>query len=159
MAPEPGQRTLFRRALQKALEERLRDEDGGKLQVVGYEISPLTAQERDIACVWWLRKRPHRAAILEENMYGVRLFKRFKQDQGGEEPRTDRADALEKAAEDLEDVLREVLTLPDLRSVAGTEEAGEQDFFNVLELSANHQSYYVEAAITSFATNRTSRGG
>jgi hypothetical protein len=156
---DPGQRTLFRQALQKALHEQLRDESGGKVTVQGGEITGFTAQERDIACVWWAGKRPHRAAILEENVYRVRMFKRFKQDQGGEEPRTDRVEALEKAAEDLEDALAAILTLPWLQTVSGIENVGDHDFFNVLEITTNYQSYYVEAALTAFATNRTSRGG
>lgn len=160
MARDPGQRTLFRRALQKALHERLVDEHGEKLLVVGYEIDPRTPQERDIACVWWSRKVPHRAAVLEDNVYGVRRFVRFKQDQGGEEPRTDRGDALELAAEDLEGALRSVLTLPQLVAAAGLEtgEAGDHDFFNVLEVRANAQSMFVEAALTAFATNRSGVG-
>ena len=46
-----------------------------------------------------------------------------------------------------------------LREAAGVSEAGNQDFFSVLEVTTIYQSYYVEAALTAYATNRTSRGG
>lgn len=152
MASDPGLRTLFRRALQKALSDALGIEfQGGVIE------GPQA--DRDIGCVWWEGKRPHRAAILEENFYRVRVFKRFKQDQGAESPRVDTAEELEQAAEDLEAALRTVLTLPWLADVTDIAAVGDQDFFNVLEVTTNYPSQYVEAALTAFATNRSGSGG
>lgn len=158
MAADPSLRTLFRRALQKALHEQLTDEGGDKMVVVGGLLDP--PQDRDLACVWWEGKRPHsKAAILEENFYRVRLFRRFKQDQGGETPRVDQAELLEAAAEDLEAALKAILTLPWLATVSHELAVGDHDFFNVLEITTNYQGQYVEAAITAFATNRSGAGG
>lgn len=157
MADDSSFRTQFRQALQKALHLQLLDESGSKLEVVGGQLQG--PQERDIACVWWDRKTPFRAAILEQNFFGVRVFKRFKQDQGGIDPRTLQADALEQAAEDLEAALKAVLTMPSLETVSGITAAGDQDFFNVLEVRLDYPGQFVEAALTAFATNRSSAGG
>jgi hypothetical protein len=157
VASDPNQRTLFRKALQKALSEQLRDESGGKYDVRGRMLD--SPQERDIACVWWDRKQPHAKAILEENFYGVRVFRRFKQDQGGEEPAEAQDDLLETTAEALEAALKAVLVLPWLAEVSGFDAAGDHDFFNVTSVLANHQGQYVEATIRAYATNRSGAGG
>lgn len=155
MASEPSERTKFRRALQKALHETLRDENGEKLEVRGARLEG--PQERDIACVWWTGKRPHRAAILEENSYRIRLFRRFKQDQGGEVPAADQSEALELAADELEAALKAVLTQPQLAAFTGLA-PGDHDFFNAMEVAASPEGQFVEVGLIAFANNRSAHG-
>lgn len=154
-----SQRTLFRQALQKALAAQLLDENGDPLHFEAGVVEGPQA-DRELGCVWWEGKRPFaRAGILEENYYRVRILKRFMQDQGGEEPRTHAAETLEQAAEELEAALAAVLTLPWLVTASGEAAAGDHDFFNVVEVTTNYQAFAVEAQLTAFATNRSSRGG
>jgi hypothetical protein len=105
-------------------------------------------QDRDIGCVWWEGKRPwSRDGNQEENFYRVRLLRRFRQDQGGEEPRQTTETLLMQAAEDLEEALRACLI-----------EAGHE-FFTVIEVTLERQQHLVEAQLTAYDQNRTSRGG
>lgn len=155
MASELSERTKFRRALQAALHEQLVGENGTKLEVRGAKLEG--PQERDIACVWWTGKRPHRAAILEENYYRIRLFRRFKQDQGAAVPAVDQSEALEFAADELEAALKAVLTQPALTQLSGLP-ASDHDFLNAIEVAADSDGQFVETSIVAFATNRSAHG-
>jgi hypothetical protein len=154
VASDPSLRTRYRRALQKALSDALQVEfQGGKIE------GPQA--DRDIGCVWWEGKRPQgRDGNNEENFYIVRLFKLFKQDQGGETPRVDQEEALELTAEALEDALASVLARPWLSTaVPDIDLSDAPDFFTVTEVSLNHELQYVEATLTAWMRNRTARGG
>jgi hypothetical protein len=153
-----GLRTLYRVALQKALSSQLRD--------VGLEVDfqggiiegPQDA--RNIGCVWFEGKRPHsRDGNNEESFFQVRLFKLFKQDQGGTVPRVDVNADLEWTFEILEDALAAVLTRPWLATVSGEDVTGTPDFFIVTEMVMNHEQQYVQATLFSQWRNRTARGG
>lgn len=155
MPAEASERTKFRRALQAALAEQLVDEHDRALEVTGGMLDG--PQERDIACVWWAGKRPHRAAIEEENVFRIRLFRRFKQDQGADTPRVDQAELIEQASERLEAALKAVLTSGRLATVSDLA-PGDPDFFNVLTVQPNYPGQYVETEIVAFARNRSAPG-
>lgn len=157
MASESN-RTKFRRALQTALTAHF-SEAGLPIEFQGGVIDGPQA-ERDIGCVWFEGKRPQsRDLNNEEAFFQVRVLRRFKQDQGGAEPREEVNAQLERTFELLEDGLRAVINRPALETASGEDLAGWQDFFIVTEVAANHVEQYVQASVQAWARNRTSRGG
>lgn len=157
MAAEPSLRTKFRRALQTALAKHFADQ-GLDIDFQGGVIEG--PQDRDIACVWVDSKRySAKDGNNEEAFFGVRVLRRFKQDQGGEYPREESEAELERTFEMLEDALRANLTKPLLEANSGETLTGWSDYFVVTEMSANHAGQYVQAALRAWARNRTARGG
>jgi hypothetical protein len=159
VASSPSLRTQFRRALQKALHAHFLAEGFPKLAFEGGVIEGPQA-DRDIACVWWEGKRPQaRDGNNEEAFFQVRVLRQFKQDQGGQTPREDVADELERTAEVLEDGLLAVITVPLLETASGLTLTGWADYFTVTEVAVNYPGQYVQATLTAWARNRTATGG
>lgn len=131
-------RTLFRTNIQTTLAAAL------GVEFVGGRIDGPVA-DRDIGCVWWDNKQPSGNVSDETNTYGVRVFKRWAQDQG---MTTDlNVVPLEDDAEALEAALKSVLT------VEG------HWFFTVTEVRADYDNQYVEATLVAYDQNRSSAGG
>lgn len=104
--------------------------------------------DRNIGAVWWERKVPFgRDGNVEEDHYIVRVFRRFMQDQGGEEPRTTVSEQLEELAETLEAALRAVLTTQG------------HAFFNVMEVAPNMVQQSVDVRLVAYDRNRSAAGG
>jgi hypothetical protein len=151
-------RTKFRRALQVALATHF-ETAGLAVEFQGGVIDG-PQSDRDIGCVWFEGKRPQsRDLNNEEAFFQVRVLRRFKQDQGGAEPREEVNAELERTFEILEDGLRAIINRPALETASGEDLAGWSDFFIVTEVTANHVEQYVQAAVQAWARNRTSRGG
>lgn len=132
-------RTAFREALQADLAEAF-----GFDFVGGPYSGPF--DDRDVGCVWFDRKRPFgRDGNEEENVYRIRVFRLWKQDQGV----TTQGNVvpLEDDCEALEAALKAVLTT-----------VGHQ-FFTVTDVSPNYDGQYVEAAIVAYDRNRSAAGG
>lgn len=160
MASERGARTTFRLALQKALRASF-VADGLDIEFQGGVIEGPQA-DRDIGCVWWTGKQPQgRDGNNEETFFQVRVLRRFKQDQGGSEPRESNAEELELTAEMLEDALVAVLVRPWLQEVVGDEfDLSESlEYFIVTEVTVNYPGHYVQATLQAWMRNRTARGG
>lgn len=157
MASESN-RTKFRRALQISMAAHFKSVDLPIAFQGGVIDGPQA--DRDIGCVWFEGKRPQsRDLNNEEAFFQVRVLRRFKQDQGGPEPREEVNAELERTFEILEDALRAVINRPALETASGLDLAGWQDFFIVTEVQANHPEQYVQASVQAWARNRTSRGG
>jgi len=152
-----GLRSQFRRALQIALAAHF-TAAGLELEFEGGTIEG--PQERDIGCVWIDTVRPHRADWNnEEAFFGVRVLRAWKQDQGGEQPRTLQEERLEWTLEILEDGLVAVLNRPLLEAASGLVLTGWADYFIVQEVVLDHQAQHVTATIAMQARSRTRRGG
>lgn len=155
---EQGLRTTFRLALQVALAKHFK-EAGLEIAFEGGVIEGPQA-DRDIACVWFDRVRPSgKDGNNEEAFFGVRVLRRFKQDQGGASPREDVESELERTTEILEDALAANLTRPWLAANSGADLTGWSDYFVVTEIVQNHAGQYVQAALLAWARNRSARGG
>lgn len=158
MAAEASLRTKFRQALQVALAMHFESAGLAIEFEAGVIEGPQT--DRDIGCVWFDSKRPHsRDGNNEEAFFGVRVLRRFRQDQGGEVPREDVEQLLEGTFETLEDGLAANLARPWLETSSGINLAGWSDFFTVTNVVVDHQAQHVTATLTAWARNRTARGG
>ena len=151
-------RTTFRHALQTALAKHFAEVDLPIAFEGGVIEGPQS--DRDIGCVWFEGKRPQaRDGNNEEAFFQVRVLRRFKQDQGGVEPRESVHVELERTFEILEDALQANLTLPLLEANSGEDLAGWESYFTVTEVVKNDPEQYVQATLTAWARNRTARGG
>lgn len=137
----------FVRGLADELSRRLETSDG---EPMPFEEGPLDGpqQDRDVGCVWFEGKRPFsRDGNQEENYYRIRVFKRFMQDQGGEEPKATVHAHLCEVQEELEAALQALLIA-----------IGHQ-FFNVVEVTPDYQRQSIEAQLTAHDRNRSAAGG
>lgn len=156
-ADPPSLRGKFRKALQVHLAAHFKAA-GLELPFEGGVIEG--PQERDVGCVWFDTVRPHRADWNnEEAFFGARVLRQFKQDQGGEQPRTAQEEALEWTFEVLEDGLQAVLNRPLLQAASGVDLSGWADYFIVQEVVLNHTAQHVTATLAAQARSRTRRGG
>jgi len=157
VAFEQGFRTKFRKALQIHLSAFF---TAAELPIAFEDGLLEGPQERDVGCVWFDNVRPHRADWNnEEASFGVRVFRHFKQDQGGTEPRAAQEEALEWTFETLEDALQAVLNRPLLQVSSGIDLSGWYDYFIVQEVILVHPGQYVQATLATQARSRTRRGG
>lgn len=151
-------RGKFRRALRIALEAHFAAAD----RAITFESGELTGQQsdRDVGCVWFDSKRPHsRDGNNEEAFFGIRVFRRFRQEQGSAKEREITEEQLDWTFETLEDALRANLTKPLLETNSGETLTGWSDYFIVTEVSKNTFEQYVQASLSAQARNRTARGG
>jgi hypothetical protein len=153
-----GLRTTFRRALQIALAKHFKAA-GLPIAFEGGVIEG-PAGDRDIGCVWFEGKRPQgQDGNNEEAFFQVRVFRLFKQDQGGQSPRDQVNADLERTFEILEDALAANLVRSQLQTNSGLNLTGWGDYFTVTEVVKNDPAQYVQATLTVWARNRTARGG
>lgn len=157
MATETGLRTQFRRALQTALERHFATEG----LAINFEPGAIEGpQERDVGCVWFDMKRLDGRDTNNENaLFGVRVFRRFRQEQGAAAVREETEEELERTFEILEDALVANMNLPLLEANAGVQLDGWESFFVVQQVTLNHRGQYIEATLAAWARNRTARGG
>lgn len=151
-------RGTFRRALQVALQKHFADAD----LAITFEPGEMTGPQadRDIGCVWFDSKRPHaRDGNNEEAFFGIRVFRRFRQEQGAATDREITEEQLDWTFETLEDALRANLTKPLLEANSGKTLTGWSEYFIVTEVSKNTAEQYVQASLSAQARNRTARGG
>jgi len=154
---ESGIRTRFRKALQVALAAHFATTP---LPIEFVDGELVGKQERDIGCVWFDNKVPHRADWNnEEAFFGVRVCRVFKQDQGGEEPRASIQERLEWTFEALEDALVAVINRPDLATASAMDLTGCPDYFLVTQIALNRTDQHVTATIAAQLRNRTRKGG
>lgn len=156
---EPGVRSRFRAALQVALAAWFKANTQWEIEFVAGEITG--KQERQIGCVWFDNKVPHRSDWNnEESFFGVRVFRVFAQDQGGEEPRASVQEHLEMTFEALEDALTTVINRPDLATAAPEVDlTGCPDYFIVTQIVLNRADQHITATIAAQLRNRTRKGG
>ena len=139
--PSPPTTTAFRQKLCASLKAAL------DVEFVGGPIDSLGSENRDIGCVWLEGKVPFGGdGNVEQNTYGVRLFRVWFQQQG-DNVQARNVDLLEADVEKLQYAFRQVLI------TAG------HDFFNVVGVTPNYEGQYVEAALTAFDRNVGSAGG
>jgi hypothetical protein len=154
-------RTKYVRALRVALQKHY-ESAGLPISFQLGEIQALSPQDRDIGCVWFEGKRPHRDANNEDAVYHVRVFRRFKQDQGGEQPRDEVHAELLRTFEILEDALAENLVRTWLETNAGLDPGSLGDHGDLLHVTAMTKSditQSVTADLVVWSRNRTARGG
>ena len=143
----PDGRETFVAYLSLGLAERLKDEDGADFNVVDGPVEG-PQSEADLACVWWEGVRPHpRAGIVSTDFYRVRLFKRWRQEQGGHELRGTVNGHLRRLAGELELVLRA------LQISEG------HDYYVVTEVTPDYVQQCVNAQLTAVDRNRSTQGG
>lgn len=103
-------------------------------------------EDRDAGCVWWESKRPWgRDFNIEENIFKVRVFRRWQQDQ----PMTtaENVEPLEQDAEALEAALKSLITSEGF------------DYFNVVDVHPDYERQFVEATLLPYDMNRSATGG
>lgn len=140
-------RQVFVRRLIEALSGSLRDGDGEPLT---FEPGPREGpiDDRDVGFVWWEGMRPHgRDMNGSEDYYRVRLFKRWRQDQGGEEPRATVHDHILEVTSELEAALRANLV------------CDGHDYFIVTEVTPDWVQQCVNAQLQAYDRNPSSAGG
>ena len=158
MAVEPSLRTKFRRALEVAVAAHFKAA-GDEIPFEGGEIGG-PQLDRDVGCVWFEgKRRSGRDGNNEEAIFHVRVLRLFQHDQGGETPRVDTEERLERTFEMLEDALVAVLARPWLEAASEIDLDGWSDFFTVTEMTKSTLQAYVQADITAWARNRTAAGG
>ena len=155
---EPGVRTRFRTALQVALSAWFK---ANTPLAITFTAGELTGkQEIDVGCVWFDNKVPHRSDWNnEESFFGVRVFRVFAQDQGGDVPRVDVQERLEWTFEALEDALTSVINRPDLATASGVDLDGCPDYFIVTQVALNRTDQHITATLAAQLRNRTRKGG
>lgn len=152
-------RGRFRNALRIALKAHF-DAAGLPIDFEAGQISG-PQSDRDIGCVWFDLKRMSagRDANNEEALFGVRVLRRFRQEQGAGEERELTEDMLDWTFETLEDGLRAVINATELEAASGISLDGWESFFVVLQVAKNTQEQSVTASVQAWARNRTARGG
>lgn len=140
-------RRVFVRRLAEELKARLVDGNGEPLTVeLGAREGPI--DDRDVAFVWWEGMRPFaRDSNGSEDYYRVRLFKRWRQDQGGEEPRTTVHDHILDVTAELEAALKANLV------------CDGHDYFIVSEVTPDWVQQCVNAQLVAYDRNPSAAGG
>lgn len=145
MSADP--RRVFTRRLAEELTARLVDADGAPIK---FEPGPREGpiDDRDVGFIWWEGMRPFsRDGNGSEDYYRVRLFKRWRQDQGGEEPRATVHDHILDVTAELEAALKANLV------------CDGHDYFVVAEVTPDWAQQCVNAQLTAYDRNRSAAGG
>lgn len=145
---EDDPRLVFVRRLAEELAGKLETEAGTPLPVVKRPVDGPRTDE-DLGCVWWEGMRPHgRGALIGEDYYRVRLFRRWRHDDAGVDQLERVHEHLMVVAGELEDVLKPY-----------TQRTDGHDYFNVTEVTPDYVMQCVNAQLTAFDRNRSAAGG
>lgn len=140
-------RLVFVRRLREELSNRITDENGEKIPFeAGVVEGP--QPDRDVGCVWYEGMRPMgRDGNISEDYYRVRLFKRWRQEQGAGQDRAVTHEQLLRAQAELEAALRANLI------------SDGHDFFVVREVTPDYQRQSIEAQLVAYDRNPSAAGG